>query len=265
MTHRPDAPSPDDLTLLSRVLDMVAKMSHLSPEDASDFVQSVHLHLLETDYELLRRFRGKSSLQTYLSVVLRRRLLDWRCRHYGRWRPSAAARRLGPEAIDLERLIHRDGCSREEAIAIVARRWPGPQADLWAIASALPARARRRRVPDTILENATARNESDPLEEQERRETRRKVTASLGRALNGLSAADRWLLRLRFQERRTIRSIADMLSAEPRLLYQRVERLLKALRASMPDVSRDEAIAVFQPADTCREAGRRARLGPTDS
>lgn len=69
-------PTEDELALLAQVIRAVTARV-LLPDDARDFSQSVPVRLLETDYELFRRFRGQSSLRTYLTVVVSRLLQDW--------------------------------------------------------------------------------------------------------------------------------------------------------------------------------------------
>src|SRR5436853_2744237 len=44
----------------------------LSPEDVEDVAAEIMLGVVAKDYHLLREFRGKSSLATYLTVVARR-------------------------------------------------------------------------------------------------------------------------------------------------------------------------------------------------
>lgn len=44
----------------------------VSPEDVDDLCAEVFLRVLENDFAVLKRFRGKSSLATYLSVIGRR-------------------------------------------------------------------------------------------------------------------------------------------------------------------------------------------------
>lgn len=45
---------------------------HLAPEDRDDLCGEVFLAIIRDDFSLLRRFRGQSSLATYLAVVARR-------------------------------------------------------------------------------------------------------------------------------------------------------------------------------------------------
>ncbi len=49
-----------------------ARAFHLSAEDTEDLVSEVFVGFFRDDFALLRRFRGNSSLATYLTVVARR-------------------------------------------------------------------------------------------------------------------------------------------------------------------------------------------------
>lgn len=49
-----------------------ARSVRLSPEDVDDLCAEIFLTLLADNFAVLRRFRGKSSLATYLTVVARR-------------------------------------------------------------------------------------------------------------------------------------------------------------------------------------------------
>ena len=54
----------------------------LSPQDRDDLVSEVFVNILKDDFAVLRRFRGQSSLATYLTVIARRTvvraLLQWK-------------------------------------------------------------------------------------------------------------------------------------------------------------------------------------------
>src|SRR4051812_17572740 len=103
------------LPVVDKVTGHVCRRNHLRDADAEEFASEVKLHLIQNDYAVLRRFQQRSSLQTYLTVVVQRLFVNYRNRLWGRWRPSADASRLGPIAVQLERLIVRDGWSFEEA------------------------------------------------------------------------------------------------------------------------------------------------------
>ena len=231
--RQPAQPSSSDLVLLGEVIRGVVRRGRLLPPDAEDFSQSVQLRFLETAYEAFARFDGRSSLRTYLTTVVWRLLLDWRTAAYGKWRPSAAARRLGPQAVRLDRLLNRDGLTVDEAIQ-VASLAPEALADhvLRLMAERLPRRRRHIRVPDDVLQ-LVAREFPDPIEARERAMKARQARIALGRAVNHLNPEERRLMALRYRQSLTVREIADLLDLDARRLYRTFDRLVGKLRRDM--------------------------------
>jgi len=66
------------------------------------------------DSAILRQFQMRSSLRTYLTVVICRLFLDERIARFGKWRPSRKAVRVGSTAVLFERLTMRDGLIFED-------------------------------------------------------------------------------------------------------------------------------------------------------
>ena len=81
------------LDTVDRVVAFVCRRHRLSPDESDDFRSVARVKLLEHDYAILRAFEGRSSIQTYLTVVIQRLFLDYRISAWGKWRPSAEARR----------------------------------------------------------------------------------------------------------------------------------------------------------------------------
>jgi RNA polymerase sigma factor (sigma-70 family) len=240
--RQPAQPSSSDLVLLGEVIRAIARRERLQPADAEDFSQGVHLKFLESGYEAFSRFDGRSSLRTYLTVVVWRLLLDWRTAAYGKWRPSATARRLGAEAVRLDRLINRDGLTVDEAIQVASG---APQASpdhvLRDIADRLPRRLKRVVVADEVLQ-LIARDFPDPIEARERTAKARQRRIALGQAFDQLKPDERKLMALRFQESLTVREIAGLLDIDAKRLYRTFDRLIGKLRRNMgasvaPDVT----------------------------
>ena len=146
------------LEQVERIIAFVARRRRLDAGEVDEFASVVRLKLIENDYEVLRRFEGRSSLKTYLTVVIQRFYLDYRVSTWGKWRPSAGARRLGPTAVLLERLTARDGMSFPEAVQAARTNHGVPENDreLFDIGAQLPQRTRRQFVDDGTLESTLA-------------------------------------------------------------------------------------------------------------
>src|SRR5882672_2358170 len=88
-----------NLAWIERVVGALARRHGLSADDRADFASWVKLKLVEHDYRVLQRFRGESTITTYLTTVIAMVYRDYRAHRWGRWRPSAAALRLGRLAV----------------------------------------------------------------------------------------------------------------------------------------------------------------------
>lgn len=219
--------------LVRGVLEATGRRGALSAHEVEDFVSWAQLKLIENDYRVLRLYSGRCALSTYLRTVARRLLLDYRNSLWGKWRPSACARRMGPEAVALERLRARDGFSFDEAVSILQHnpRIAMSRDKLERLAELLPPRVARRQVNEGALVTlAVDRHPGEAMEDEERARTARKATALLGDALDELSDEDRLLLSLHFREGRTIAAIAAKLGVAQRSLYSRRDRCLRLLK-----------------------------------
>jgi RNA polymerase sigma factor (sigma-70 family) len=225
------------LAVIERVISFVSSRHHLPGVDADDFSSHVKLKIIEDDYAILRKFQGRSSLRTYLTVVVQRLFLDYRISAWGKWRPSAEAVRCGEVAVLLERLMGRDGYAFEEACELLEtnHQVTMPRAQLEAIAGRLPARLRRRFESDEALAQMPAATPppGDVLEEQERTVTAARVGAALTAAAAALDDQDRLIVALRFEDGRSVVDIAKMLRLDQKSLYRRLDRVMKALRAEL--------------------------------
>jgi RNA polymerase sigma factor for flagellar operon FliA len=220
-----------NLPAIEGLVQMVARQQRMTWAEAEEFASIVRLRLIENDYAILRKFRGGSSLRTYLTVVIARQALDYRDACWGRWRPSRAARRLGHAAVTLERLIVRDGLTAEEAWRTLPDAPALADAErLRAFAAGLQPRVRRHSVSIDDLEESHA-CATDPVADNLIRDHR--VTAALAGALRTLPPADSRLLRLRFSEGLSISSIARREGIDQASLYRRVATLLRRLRRDL--------------------------------
>jgi RNA polymerase sigma factor (sigma-70 family) len=240
-----------EFATIERVIDFVASRHHLGAADAADFASHVKTKLVEDDYRILRRFQGRSSLRTYLVVVVQRLILDYSIAKWGKWRPSAEAKRAGNAGIALEQLLWRDGYSFDEACEILATNHhiTVSRAELERIASALPARPRRRFESDLSLQQHVdpAAGADVLAERRERSAFAERVAAVLKRLLSLLEPQDRLILIMRFVDGHTVADIASMLRIEQKPLYRRLDRLLRDLREGFraEGIAAEDALAIF--------------------
>jgi RNA polymerase sigma factor for flagellar operon FliA len=208
--------------------------------DTEDFASWATLRLIDDDYAVLRKFRGESALRTYLVVVVAMLHREYRSRWWGRWRPSAAARRAGRVAVRLETLVHRDGYPLSEAILRLrtAGETSLSERQLVALFASLPRRTAGGGRPVESLLDALAHvpdpaAADDGVAAEERAAERRALEDALHRALEALPAEDRVILRMRYWEGTSVADIARALGLPQKPLYRRVERALAALRAAL--------------------------------
>src|SRR5205814_3987910 len=108
-----------NLDVIDRVIAGVCRRARINGADAEDFASSVKLALIENDYAILRPFEGRSSLATFLAIIVQRFLFDQRTKTTGRWHASREAERLGETGIVLERIVRRERRTIEEALPSV--------------------------------------------------------------------------------------------------------------------------------------------------
>lgn len=224
------------MPLIDRVLASVCRRNGSPPDESEEFASWAKLRLVEDDFGVFRKFQGRSTLSTYLTTVIANLFRDYRIHLWGKWRPSAEAKRLGTVAVQLETLISRDGRTVGEAIAHLRTdlRVASSVAELERLAGELPTRARRRFEGEEALAQLAARDTSDAgLREAELRATESRAEAALARALGSLELRDRLVLKLRFADGLPIVDIAAMLGEPARPLYGRIERALGLLRRSL--------------------------------
>lgn len=207
-----------------------------SREETEEFISSVKIKIMEEDYAVLRKFQGKSSLKTYLTTVVRNFLQDYLNRIWGKWRPSAEAERLGPVAIQLDKLLSREGFSFDEACEILRTNHHVETSlqEFEDLAAKLPRRTPPRRMEgEETLENRPT-DEMAPDEQviaKEMGTQKRRVLQFLKDAMRRLPPEDSLLARMSCELK--ISQIARTLRLEQKPLYRRLEKIYKTLRSDL--------------------------------
>jgi RNA polymerase sigma factor (sigma-70 family) len=227
-----------NLDSIERIAAFVARRGHLNHDDAAEFVQIVCVRLLEDDYAIIRKFEGRSSFSTYLTTVILRLFHQWRVEQWGKWRPSAEAKRLGEKAITLERLVTRDGYTFDEAVQVLTTRDSSPYTaeELEILYIRLPLRSPRPVLvsgevsPDAVAVDGDA---DARVEARDRERTATLSASTIDAALAELEPEDRLMVQLRFAHNYKVPDIARVLHLDQKKIYKRLERLFVILRRAL--------------------------------
>jgi len=240
---------------IERALKMVCARQRLSAPDAEDFCSAFRVRLMEDDCAVIGKFQGRSSMQTYLVSVVTHFFQDWRNARWGKWRPSAEARRLGPVAIELEVLCLRDEVGFESACETLCSRHHGSlsRADVETIAARLPARQKRAFVSDGEIVNlpSSVAAPDAALFEQEAAGRARRVAAAMSEAIGALPVQDKLIVRLLAEDGLSVASISRTMKLRQKPLYRRIHQLLDALRARLEQ----QGFSAADVADVLRHGG----------
>lgn len=228
-----------NLEVIERIARYVARKNFLSPEEADDFTQDVHLRLIENDYAVLGQFEGKSKVSTYLTTVIVHRYSELQEKLWGKWRPRAETERMGAKAILLERLLTRDGYSFEEAVSMLTT--PAgldfTRAELEWIYQRLPVRVDRQRPLsiDDVPEPVNPTEADDPVEASERARLAARLKQAIEKELERFAPPDGLILTLRFWNGLTMRAISAIVDIDQKKLFRHVDKLLAELCRRLED------------------------------
>lgn len=223
-----------NLDTVMEVIEFTARRRLLTADEKEDFSSYVHIKLMRNDCAILGKFKGDSTLRTYLVTTVKHLFLDFRIEKWGKWRHSAAAKRLGPVAQKLETLCYRDGFTFSQACQILRTNHKIEMSDeeLSALFVQIPERVSRRFEGEEKLESVqdSSKTGEDAVLKAERSEAQEGIEEILRNCLKELNTEDRLILRLRFEDGIKIVEIARVVGSEPKILYRRFERLYPPLK-----------------------------------
>ena len=227
----------EHLDLIERVVRYIARRHHLTAADAEEFASVVRFKLIDRDFAILRKFQGRSNLATYLTTVVERLYLDFCIARWGKWRPSSAAKRLGPLAVLLEQMLCRDGRTFEEAVSTlqIDHQCKVTREELQRIYHQLPVRSSRRFAPEEEL--ALARVQvgaiDHALDHRHDLEIVERVERALVDAVADLSTLDRLVLKFRFADGLSMTDIGRLVHIPPKQLYRQLQQVVELLRRKL--------------------------------
>lgn len=226
----------ENLGLVDRIVRTIGRRRHLSDEDLEELGGHVRLKLVEDDYAILRKFRGRSSFHTYLVVVIERLTLDYFDALWGRWRPSKMAERLGPVAVLLERLVTRDGYALDEAVEVLRTNHGVDltEQELRAMWTQLPVRSRQARADEGAAAMMRAAEPADATVAHGEQQTDIvRLERALASALDQCTNAERVLLALRYDQGLSVGEVARVTGASPATVHRHFAALLPRLRSAL--------------------------------
>jgi RNA polymerase sigma factor (sigma-70 family) len=183
----------DNLELIDRLTRSVCRRCGVAAGEVDDALSTVTLALVEKDYAILRRYEGRSSIATYLTVVIQRLLSEEHRKKHGRWRSSSLAL--------ADRLPQRPPQPREVPLP-----------------------------PEEIQPLASSDRADAAALDRELRGLSGRANALLRETISAWPAEDRMLVRLRFESSLSIADAARLMKVPQRPLYRRLQSLLARLR-----------------------------------
>jgi len=225
----------DHLDLINRIARTTGRRRRLPASELEEFASEVRSRLTDGDYAVLRKFQGRSSLWTYLAVVIERMSLDYCDEKWGRWRPTRTAERLGETAVALERLLD-GGHPLDEAIEIIRSRNGGApsHAELHRIWEQLPSRPLKTEADERAADELPAPDTSDAnVDLHERQRDLDRLQSALTDAFAQIAAQDRVLIALRFDQDLSIAEIARVMGSSVPTLHRRLAAAISHLRLAL--------------------------------
>ena len=226
-----------NLTLIDRAIGYVCHRNRIDRDEGEEFGSYVKFKLIETNYAIIRKFEGRSSFSTYMTTVIQRMFFQYRVQMWGKWRPSAEAKRLGDKGITVERLLTREGFTYGEMVAILTS---GSEpaftvAEIERIYIRLPVRQPRPVLVSGIenTENGPFVEAEDALFRGERGEAARHTVEAVDAAMALMDPEDQMILRMRFWAGRKVPDIGRALGLDGKKLYKRIDKLLSQLRLAL--------------------------------
>jgi RNA polymerase sigma factor (sigma-70 family) len=234
--------------IVKRIVAIVARRFHLSSADAEDLVSTTMIKLADRDYHALRQFEGRSTIETFLTVIVDRACQDHVDKARGRYRSTVGARRLGEIAVWLEMYMKRDHMPFKEACAVLRAKHGVTLSDfeLEQLAEQLPTRFRRRIEGEAALAGLVSLDSADALIlEHERAMLVARAEAIIARTLATWPTEDAIIFRMRCSDGRQVADIARARQLEQKPLYRRIDELRARMCKALQDagLTDDELLA----------------------
>jgi RNA polymerase sigma factor (sigma-70 family) len=236
----------------SPVILQVIRLLESDHDSIADCYLFVGEQLSRNRFRRLCKFEpnGKASFSTWLRVVVRNLCLDWRRHEFGRHRVFESVKNLATLDQQVFQCLFRRGLSVSETFLTLRPAYPHLQEEQveaiqGRLDSLLTPRQRwllKTERPEFMRESAASDSEGIGLDEQlpdtrpdpETWASQQQEQASLAKALNKLPAADRLLIRLRYEQGLTLGKVAELTGLmDAQTADRRIRSILEILRAEL--------------------------------
>jgi len=225
-----------------------ARRKRFPQGDAEDFVSHVKIRLIENDYAKLRQYRGESSIEGFLAVIISNLCEDYADHLWGKWRTPGGVKKLGPLATLLHRLTTRERLPLEAAYETLWTNYgvTDTRAELDALAARLPQRTDRQFEGEDALEATPSQGKQpdDIAAGVESVRTGLRAEAELKRAMAALPAEDRLLLVLHYRDGVTVSEIARRWSRPHGPLRERLKKAERQIGDQLRAAALDAATVI---------------------
>lgn len=225
-----------NLKHIEDIIKSVCWRNNLDRDAAEDFSSHVKLQLIENNYDRIRKFQGKSSFKTYLTVVINRLFIDQLIKKEKRWRPSESSKQIGEVAVKLEELLYRRNMSFDEAYETLTTNHglSIKRDEAYELAHKLKPKtpALSLNVGDELLASL-AHPGNRPNEEfvsNRALETGAKLYSIIDEIKSSLSDEDRLILKMRFEDEFSVSDIARVLNINRSVLDRRIKFILNTFK-----------------------------------
>lgn len=226
-------------------------LSDIDVENEADLLLTEVIdHLKADDFKVLREFRGKSKLTTYLTAVISNLVVDIIRARKGRSRAAERAKELGPIAEQLHKLVYGLGYTladshghlvashgigeSENELQVMLQYIRGKDGVAHPSTAGWPHMGREVVVDNEveIVIPDTAKGVDEQLIDHQKEQKSEQI---IGTLMEGLSGEERFMLRLRFpvaetESQKSIREIAALTGQSEKSVDNRLRRILMRCR-----------------------------------
>jgi len=208
----------------------------IDDEEAEEFAAYVKYRLVEDDYKIIRKFKGISHIKTYLHTVISRIFLDEKRKQQGRWRSSKKAQNMGEAAVRLEELIYKYNYTFDEAYEVLKINYKLTLDKNEAYDMAL--KLKRKKAKDIKIEgeellvNIPSRGlrPDEALHKKKLIEIQGQIETIIDAMRQRLSAEDRLILKMRFEDNLKVSVIAKVLMRNRNDIDKGIKSILGELK-----------------------------------